>query len=290
MNTTQIQTVCEPADLAALLQRNLSTAQKPILLDIRPESACRMGHLKDAVWLNLADWVAAASSKDSGLNQESAWFRRIGELGIHPTDAVVVYDDGTMVEAARVWFILQHFGVTRAAVLDGGYPAIEPLVPRSLIETGGAGRAMTPVAFHPAPGTKKVVALAGKSSVLWSVETHHGQILDARTPAEYAGTERMKNPGVGHLPGAVNLSHEQLLDADGKLKSPEQRRQLLATPGLKPGEPIVTHCQGGGRAAVAALAAVGAGYGPVAVYYMSFGEWAADDRCPLETPASQPAR
>jgi thiosulfate/3-mercaptopyruvate sulfurtransferase len=28
-----------------------------------------------------------------------------------------------MTEAARVWFILQHFGVP-AAVLDGGWPAL----------------------------------------------------------------------------------------------------------------------------------------------------------------------
>ncbi|MDP1645116.1 MAG: hypothetical protein Q8L71_06385 [Thiobacillus sp.] len=35
----------------------------------------------------------------------------------------VVYDDGRMTEAARVWFILQYFGA-RTAILNGGWPAI----------------------------------------------------------------------------------------------------------------------------------------------------------------------
>ena len=37
---------------------------------------------------------------------------------------VLVLDDGRMTRAARVWFVLQHFGVARAAVLNGGFPAL----------------------------------------------------------------------------------------------------------------------------------------------------------------------
>jgi hypothetical protein len=36
----------------------------------------------------------------------------------------IVYDDGRMTEAARVWFILQYFGAT-ALILNGGWPAIQ---------------------------------------------------------------------------------------------------------------------------------------------------------------------
>lgn len=287
MNWPRPQVVYEPTDLAALLQREGPAGPRFVIVDVRPKSAYREGHLKDAVWLDLAEWVAAARTKDNGLDQATVWYDRIGRLGIGPHDNIVVYDDGRMTEAARVWFILQHFGVGRAAVLNGGYPAARPVVSPTLIVTGEPREPPKPVPFRPASKAKGWVQLADKTAVARSVETHSAQILDARTPAEYVGTERMKNPRVGHLPGAVNVSHEQLLDEHGKLKPPSKLRELFASAGIQRGQPVITHCQGGGRAALAALAAVYAGYGPVSNYYLSFGEWAADDRCPLVT--SKPA-
>jgi thiosulfate/3-mercaptopyruvate sulfurtransferase len=43
----------------------------------------------------------------------------------------------------------------------------------------------------------------------------------------------------------------------------------------------VTHCEGGGRAALGAAAAVRAGFADVRVYYLSFGDWVRDESCPV---------
>ena len=51
--------------------------------------------------------------------------------------------------------------------------------------------------------------------------------------------------------------------------------------GFGPHDHIVTHCEGGGRAALAAAAAVRAGYDDVRVYYLSFADWARDENCPI---------
>lgn len=45
--------------------------------------------------------------------------------------------------------------------------------------------------------------------------------------------------------------------------------------------PVVTHCDGGGRAALAALAAVNAGQKNVSAYYLSFSDWAKDESCSI---------
>ena len=42
-----------------------------------------------------------------------------------------------------------------------------------------------------------------------------------------------------------------------------------------------SHCDAGGRAALAALAAVVAGRRDVQAYYLSFSDWAADGSCPV---------
>jgi thiosulfate/3-mercaptopyruvate sulfurtransferase len=46
----------------------------------------------------------------------------------------------------------------------------------------------------------------------------------------------------------------------------------------------VTHCDGGGRAALTAVAAaVRAGFASVSAYYLSFSDWAKDESCPAVT-------
>jgi thiosulfate/3-mercaptopyruvate sulfurtransferase len=55
----------------------------------------------------------------------------------------------------------------------------------------------------------------------------------------------------------------------------------LGEAGFAREKPIVTHCDAGGRAALAALAAVAAGYRDVSTYYLSFSDWSADAACPV---------
>jgi thiosulfate/3-mercaptopyruvate sulfurtransferase len=72
---------------------------------------------------------------------------------------------------------------------------------------------------------------------------------------------------------------------DGRPRPPEELAALFDCAGFQGSHPIIiTHCDGGGRASLAALAAERAGYGPVMNYYLSFGDWAADARCPVVTP------
>ena len=56
---------------------------------------------------------------------------------------------------------------------------------------------------------------------------------------------------------------------------------MMEQVGFRPDEHIVTHCQGGGRAALAAAAAIRAGYDDVGVYYLSFADWVRDESCPI---------
>ncbi len=60
-----------------------------------------------------------------------------------------------------------------------------------------------------------------------------------------------------------------LLDGQG-LRDAREIKNMLDAAGLSGDLPIVSHCNGGGRAALAALAAVVAGRSDVNVYYLSF--------------------
>jgi thiosulfate/3-mercaptopyruvate sulfurtransferase len=261
-----------PLELARL-------AGDAVLLDARERAAYEAAHVAGAVHVPIEEWERASLAAESGLAHEAAWHARIGALGIDGDDTVLVYDSGKMTSAARVWFVLQHFGVAHAAVVDGGFPLLAHVAERGQLKLEQQPSVRAPARFEPA--SRALVGLVDREQMRSAVERGEAQILDVRTPAEFRGEDKRKNARGGHLPNAVNVPHTELLDAQGRLRSPEELRAILVAAGFTAGRPVITHCDGGGRAALAALAAARAGYGPVLNYYLSFGDWAKDSTCPV---------
>ncbi len=271
----------DPSDPVLSPEELLASRDALIILDARDAEAFAAARATGARHLPIADWDRAAKSEAGRLDRLDHWAVAIGALGLDGARPVVVLDDGRMTEAARGWFILQHFGVP-AAVLDGGWPALEPLLAAAgQVETGPTAPP-APLPFQPRLGTGHV-ALIEKAPLRDALSAGAGpQIFDTRTAAEHAGLDLKKNPRGGRLPGAANLPHADLLGPGNRLLPAKALRARLASAGLRPGERAVTHCDGGGRAALAALAALRAGYTGVGAYYLSFADWAADESCPIE--------
>lgn len=212
-------------------------------------------------------WIEEAKRTLTGLDDIAFWQREIDALGVGPDAVSVVFDDGRMTEAARVWFILQYFGLP-VAVLNGGHPALTEIPPQvpgwteSVILKPGSGK----------------VGLQDRERLKAALQDV--QVFDARSSAEFEGTDLKGNDRGGHLPDAAHLAHDALLDGP-YLRPAAELAQLLDNAQVDGSKPIVSHCNGGGRAALAALAAVVAGRENVHVYYLSFADWAADEACPI---------
>ena len=78
----------------------------------------------DIARVPLEVWEAAAKSGETSFENVAYWERAIAALGIDGSVPAVVFDDGRLTEAARVWFILQYFGA-EAFILNGGWPTIK---------------------------------------------------------------------------------------------------------------------------------------------------------------------
>src|SRR5689334_5247968 len=82
------------------------------------------GHIPGAVYIDMDSDLAAAPGArgrhplPSAQDFEAAMRR----AGIGPQTWVVAYDDGGA-GAARLWWLLRHFGHDNVSLLDGGYPA-----------------------------------------------------------------------------------------------------------------------------------------------------------------------
>lgn len=252
-----------------------------VVLDVRDEEAYNSGHIPGAVRVDYDQWDELSRSGATGLEHAEQWHERIGSLGIDSDAVVFIYDDGRMTRAARIWYVLQHFGVARAAVVNGGFPLVEEASDRGQLSLTVESSRIEPKQFKPAETDGGRVGLISRNELKEAIDRGEVQILDARTTDEYEGIDLRKNSRGGHLPTARNIPHARLLDERGRLRSADELVVLLDAAGFVKGRIIITHCDGGGRAALAALAAARAGYGPVLNYYLSFSDWAADASCPV---------
>ena len=95
----------------------------------------------------------------------------------------------------------------------------------------------------------------------------------------------------GHIPAACHLEWSDLVDKDGRFLDAAALRARLEKLGIKPGEPVITHCQGGGRASVDAFALERLGL-PTRNYYLGWSDWGNAEQTPVATgaPARSPER
>ncbi len=249
----------------------LSSLEPIRYLDARDQAAFDAGHAPGAVRVPLDAWDKAAKSADIGFNANSFWDDALGSLGIGPSVTAVAYDTGAMTNAARVWFLLQFFGL-KSVILNGGWPALAAA--SGLPEAAGAAAGK----FHATPGSG-AVGVVDRETLKRQLDGA-AHVFDSRTRAEFTGEDSRNRPRGGHLPGARHLSHVDLMD-HGIVRSAPALRTMMEGVGFGPGDHIVTHCEGGGRAALAAAAAVRAGFDDVRVYYLSFADWARDESCPI---------
>lgn len=255
--------VIEAADIPRL--------DRPFLLDVRDRDSFAAGHAESAIRVPVEAWIEAARTEQSSFDNLDHWQAEISALGLTDALTAVIFDDGRMTEAARVWFVLQFFGA-RAVIVNGGWPALKGESVALSIPVHDAGEAFR-ARVHAGP-----VGLVTRDRL--KAELGSTAILDARTEAEFSGTDSRNNARAGHLPGARLLPHADLLE-DGRVKSAGTLRRMLSAAGFQPGDHIVTHCDGGGRAALAAIAAMRAGFNDVHAYYLSFSDWARDESCPV---------
>jgi thiosulfate/3-mercaptopyruvate sulfurtransferase len=240
-------------------------------VDARDQAAFDAGHAPGAVRAPLEAWDAAAKAAGTGFEKTAYWDDALGALGIDPAATAVAYDSGRMTDAARVWFILQYYGI-KAVILNGGWPVL------SAATALPPAAAPTDKSFRATPGAGSV-GLVDRATLKRQLDGD-AHVFDSRTRAEFTGEDTRNRARSGHLPGARHLSHVDLLD-NGVVRPAPVLRTMLERVGFGPGDHIVTHCEGGGRAALAAAAAVRAGFDDVRVYYLSFGDWVRDESCPI---------
>lgn len=253
------------------LQARLGKAEVRVL-DARPRADFDSGHLPGAVWVD-EKAAAGLAGKPGGLVDREAWTAWIRPLGLGPeVREVWVVDGKKQLEAARVWWLLTYLGVDRVGLMDGNV-GLWVQQGRPLTEEAPKVQA------HDFSVAFRRDRLAMAEDVLGVLKDHSARVIDARSLAEFTGDRAMSKRG-GRIPEACHLEWSDLVGDDGRFLASSALKERLETLGVKPGEPVITHCQGGGRASVDAFALERLGLS-ARNYYLGWSDWGNRDETPV---------
>lgn len=221
-----------------------------------------LAHVPNAVFVDWTSDIVEPESPSYDIANPDRYAELMSRLGISNDSTVVVYDDANGMFAARFWWTMTYYGHNSVAVLDGGW--------QKWVKEGHPTNNDTPtiqVSDFVVNINDKILATRTE------IEQGNPNLLDVRSPAEYAGTAS-RAQRKGHIPNAVNAPRKTLLNDDGTLKSANDLQEMFRKLNLYgKNDDIVVYCNSGVSASYGLLALKVAGIDSGRVYDSSWKEW-----------------
>ncbi len=237
------------------------------------------GHIPGAMFFDIDLIADKTGPLPTMLPPAGQFSAQLGALGVRDGDRIVLYDDAPHHTAARAWWMLRAFGI-EAALLDGG-------LAKWKAEGRPLERGTRPAGTGRVTATLDPARVRSLDQVRANLDSHAEQIVDARSPARFAGQEAERRPGLasGHIPGSANVPYSAFFNPDGTWKHPASLRLMLEDEGVEVERPVIATCGSGISAAVIVFALHLLGH-RAALYDGSWVEWGADPATPKATGAA----
>jgi thiosulfate/3-mercaptopyruvate sulfurtransferase len=245
------------------------------IVDMR-QTGFAEGHVPGAVYISPVA-IRDAKAPPTFLPTPAAFEEMMAKLGISNATRVVAYDERGGIYAARLWWILNYYGHTNVALMNGGWIkwTAEQRPTSTAPASPGAATFTARAQTHWLATASDVVGAIGKPGVT---------IVDARTQAEIEGKDLRNIKRGGFVPSSVPVYWEDLLDAQKKTFKPaDELKKIYEDRGIVPSKEVIAYCQVGMRASVDLFALHLIGYDKLRNYYGAWEEWGNRDDLPLAT-------
>ena len=196
------------------------------------------------------------------------------KLGINANSEVLVYGF-TMPEQgfgdeARVVYTFNYAGFDKVKFIDGGFKQVEKLGFNKNYEPTKDRLDVSDVVRSEATQNEKAIFTDELLSKLGSNDV---QIIDTRLEVEFNGRVIYGENKAGHIPGAISLPFNSLVDEEGFVKSREELEKYVNEKGLDKDKLQITYCTTGVRASYVAVILEELGFN-VRNYEPSFARYA----------------
>jgi thiosulfate/3-mercaptopyruvate sulfurtransferase len=203
----------------------------------------KRAHIKNAIGIPVHHYIkqpgydVGAASRKYPLVMPPDDAKKLFEgMGIGDGNEVICYDDGGCLSAARVWWVLNHYGHTNVKVLNGGW--------RKWVDEG------RPIGFD-APSHPKVTFTPKVDDSLVCTLRHGLELvndpdtvfLDVRSDGEWDGSNDRGNKRAGRIPGSVHVEWLNFVTSDKHrtIKPADELRKMLTAAGVTPEKQVVTY-------------------------------------------------
>ena len=208
------------------------------------------------------------------LLSEENYQQIFSKLGITDESEVLVYGF-TMPEQgfgdeARVLYTFSYAGFDNVKFIDGGFKQVEKLGFNKKYVPTTDRIDVSDVVRNEATQNKKAIYTDELLSKIGNTDV---QIIDTRLEVEYNGRVIYGENKAGHIPGAISLPFNSLVDSNGFLKSREVLEKYVTDKGLDKNKLQVTYCTTGVRASYVAVILEELGF-TVRNYEPSFARYA----------------
>ena len=196
------------------------------------------------------------------------------KLGVKEDSEVLVYGftmpDQGFGDEGRILYTFNYAGFDNVKIIDGGFKQVESL---------GFNKKYNP--SEDRIDVSDVVRVEGENNsnaiftdeLLTLVGNENVQIIDTRLEVEYNGRVIYGENKAGHIPTAISIPFNSLVDKDGFIKSREELEKYFEDKGLDKNKLKITYCTTGVRASYVAVILTELGY-KVRNYEPSFARYA----------------
>ncbi|RLD73729.1 MAG: hypothetical protein DRJ02_07755 [Bacteroidetes bacterium] len=231
-----------------------------VIIDASKAADYKKSHIKNAI--NIPNGDLNQDAETGFLKSDEELGKLFGSKGVNNESTIIVYDGGSQKPASRVYWVLKYLGAPNVKILH-----------KNMATFKKARVPLTPMAAKKSATTFTVNVNHAIAANLADVKAGTAKLFDARDANEYAGTTEKSK---GHIPGAINLSYKDVLNADNAFKTKDELEKVVAGFGLNADTPIIVSCQSGKRAAVLYVAFTSVlGYKNVKMYDGSYNDWVA---------------